>query len=82
MVITTVERCFYMQVALILFTDIFNDFVAGFENLLVEPQYAMVGILAFFALIHSGLAFLRPYGAHSTHNTAHSTRNIVSQHVC
>lgn len=53
----------HVQVGLIFCTDIFNDFVAGFEALLVQPEYAMVGILAFFALVHSGLAFLRPYGA-------------------
>lgn len=55
--------CGYLQIGLIFFTDIFNDFVAGFEDLLGQPEYAMVGILAFFALVHSGLAFLRPYGA-------------------
>jgi hypothetical protein len=52
-----------LQAGLIFFTDIFNDFVAAFEEVLVQPEYAMVGILAFFALIHSGMAFLRPYGA-------------------
>lgn len=51
-----------VQIGLIFFTDIFNGFVAGFEERLVQPEYAMVGILAFFALVHSGLAFLRPYG--------------------
>jgi hypothetical protein len=52
-----------LQAALIFFTDIFNDFVAAFEEVFVQPEYAMAGILAFFALIHSGMAFLRPYGA-------------------
>ena len=51
-----------LQAGLIFFTDIFNDFVATFESLLVQPEYAMVGILMFFAFVHSGLAFLRPYG--------------------
>lgn len=51
-----------MQISLILFTDIFDDFVATMEGIFVEPQYAMVGILAVFALCHSGLAALRPYG--------------------
>jgi hypothetical protein len=52
-----------MQVSLILFTAIFDEYVAGFEKVLVEPQFAMVGILMAFAAVHSGLAFLRPYGA-------------------
>jgi len=52
-----------VQLALINFTPVFDFFVEGFEEALVEPQYAMVGILVFFALCHSGLAFLRPYGA-------------------
>ena len=50
------------QVSLILFTDIFNSYVAGFEDVLVEPQFVIVGILVTFAAVHSGLAFLRPYG--------------------
>ena len=53
------------QVSLILATPLFDDFVSGFEEVLIEPQYAMVGILLFFAAVHSGLAYLRPYGARS-----------------
>jgi hypothetical protein len=51
-----------VQVSLILFTGIFDSFVSGFEEFLVESQYAMLGILTFFALVHSGLAYFRPYG--------------------
>jgi NnrU protein len=50
-------------VSLILFTNVFDGYVSGFEEALVEPQYAMVGILAAFAAVHSGLAYLRPWGA-------------------
>jgi hypothetical protein len=51
-----------IQVSLIQLTPLFDGYVSGFEEVLIEPQFAMVGILLAFAAVHSGLAFLRPYG--------------------
>jgi len=52
------------QAYLITGTTLFDDLVGGFEGLCVEPQYTIVALLTFFALFHSGLAYLRPWGAH------------------
>ena len=39
-----------------------GPFAAGIESLLSSSEVVMVAIFAVFALVHSGLAFLRPYG--------------------
>lgn len=40
-----------------------DDFVASLKGLTAEDSSAtMIAILVVFALVHSGLAFLRPYG--------------------
>ena len=40
-----------------------DDFVAALASLSSDSSVVMLAILAVFALAHSGLAFLRPYGA-------------------
>ena len=43
-------------------TGLGNDFVAAVDSLSPTSEVAMLLILVVFALIHSGLAFLRPAG--------------------
>jgi zeta-carotene isomerase len=39
-----------------------DDFVAALSSLSSDSSVVILAILAVFALAHSGLAFLRPYG--------------------
>lgn len=39
-----------------------GDFVAAIEGAASSSEATMVGILLVFAVVHSGMAFLRPYG--------------------
>ena len=41
-----------------------DDFIRAIESTLNSPssETTMLGILVVFAIVHSGLAFLRPYG--------------------
>lgn len=41
-----------------------EDFVASLTSLSDDSSVVMLAILLVFAIAHSGLAFLRPYGAH------------------
>jgi hypothetical protein len=68
-----------VQVSLILFTNVFDNYVSGFEEVLIEPQYVIVGMLFTFALVHSGLAYLRPYGVTQWHVLDTGTYLLVSE---
>lgn len=39
-----------------------GEFVAGIESMFTSSEATMLGILLVFAIAHSGLAYLRPYG--------------------
>jgi len=39
-----------------------EDFVAGLQGLFENSEATMIAILVVFAIVHSGLAYLRPYG--------------------
>ncbi len=43
-----------------------DDFFAAIESVSVNPEVVMVAVFAVFALVHSGLAALRPQG--TSHN--------------
>ena len=47
---------------LILGTNVFDKYVLGFELALSDPHLVIVGQLAAFAAVHSGLAYARPSG--------------------
>lgn len=39
-----------------------DDFFFTLEGLSSNPSVVMVAVFAIFAVVHSGLAYLRPYG--------------------
>ena len=39
-----------------------GDFISALEDLLSSSEATMIGILVVFAIAHSGMAYLRPYG--------------------
>ena len=41
-----------------------NAFLEQLQRLSTDSTVVMLAIFAVFALVHSGLAYLRPYGAH------------------
>ncbi|GAB4819560.1 hypothetical protein N2152v2_006606 [Parachlorella kessleri] len=43
-------------------TGVGEDFVSALESVFSSSEATMVAILAVFAVVHSGLAYLRPYG--------------------
>jgi zeta-carotene isomerase len=40
-----------------------DDYLTAIESAVANPEVVIVAILGIFGVVHSGLAYLRPYGA-------------------
>lgn len=60
----TAVYVYWLQVWIAPGSGLGDDFVESIESLFSNSEFTILAILAIFALVHSGLAYLRPYGEH------------------
>ena len=60
-----------------------DDFFAAIESVSANPEVVMVAVFAVFALVHSGLAALRPQGNNCSKSALIlDTRRMVLHPLC